>query len=147
MSDTVLNIAKGRLAYYAGLPAANDALKAVPLETSGLESDATIQDYDTVAAILAASTNEQSTIGRKTLSSVTVTVDDTNNRVDIDCADVTWTAATGNAVSRLLVFYVPDTTSESDSTNIPLVLLDCVFTPAGGDVTYSVNSAGFARAS
>lgn len=147
MADTVLNIAKGKVAYYAGLPAANDALKVIPLETSGLESDATIQDYDTVAAILAAATNEQTTMGRKTLASVTVTVDDTNNRVDVDCADITWTAATGNAISRLLVCYVPDTTSESDSTNIPLVLLDCVVTPAGGDITYQVNSAGFFRAS
>lgn len=147
MTATVSNIAKGKVAYLAGLPAANDAIVIIPLETSGLESDSTIQDYDTVAAILAAATNEQTTIGRKTAASVTVTVDDTNNRVDVDCADVTWTSASGNACSRLLFCYEPDTTAASDSNKIPLCLDDFVVTPAGGDVTYQVASTGFFRAS
>jgi hypothetical protein len=86
-------------------------------------------------------------MGRKTAASVTVTVDDTNNRVDIDMADLTWTAATGNAISRLLVAYDPDTTSPVDANMIPLCVLDCVATPAGGDITYTVNAAGFLRAS
>jgi hypothetical protein len=147
MTDTVANIAKGKVAYYAGLPAANDALKAIPLETTGLEADGTLQDYDTVAALLAGASNEQTTMGRKTLAGVTVTVDDTNNRVDVDCTDPVWTAATGNAVSRLLVCYDPDTTASSDANNIPLVILDFVATPAGGDITYQVAAGGFYRAS
>jgi len=147
MTATVFNIAKGKVAYYAGLPAANDAIIAIPLETSGLESDATLQDYDNVSALLAGATNEQSTMGRKTAASVTVTVDDTNNRVDVDCADITWTAATGNAVSRLLFCYDPDTTGGSDTDLIPLVVDDFVATPAGGDITYQVAASGFFRAS
>ena len=35
----------------------------------------------------------------------------------------------------------------TDSNIIPLVKLDAVFTPAGGDVTLQFNSAGFFRAS
>lgn len=147
MADTVFNVAKGRVAYYATLPAANDALIAVPIETSGIESDATLQDYDDLAALLAASNNEQSTMGRKTLSSVTVTVDDTNNRVDVDAADITWTAATGNAISAIVICYDGDTTGGTDSNIVPLVKLDAVATPAGGDITFSFNSAGFYRAS
>ena len=147
MTATVFNIAKGKVAYYAGLPATNDAIIAIPLETSGLESDATLQDYDNVSALLAGATNEQSTMGRKTAASVTVTVDDTNNRVDVDCADITWTAATGNAVSRLLFCYDPDTTGGSDTDLIPLVVDDFVATPAGGDITYQVAASGFFRAS
>lgn len=147
MAATVCNIAKGKVAYYAGLPAANDAIIAIPLETAGIESDATLQDYDTVSALLAGASNEQSTMGRKTAASVTVTVDDTNNRVDVDCADITWTAATGNACSRLLFCYDPDTTGGTDADLIPLVIDDFVVTPAGGDITYQVAAAGFFRAS
>jgi hypothetical protein len=147
MSDLVFNVAKGKAAYYATLPAANDALIAVPIETTGIESDAILRDYDTLAAILAAANNEQSTMGRKTLASVAGTVDDTNDRVDVDAADVTWVAATGNAVSKLVICYDPDTTGGSDSDLIPLVALDMVVTPAGGDITFQFNAAGFYRAS
>lgn len=147
MADTVFNIAKGKIAYYATLPATNDALIAVPIETTGIESDATLQDYDDLGTLLAASNNEQTTMGRKTLSSVTVTVDDTNNRVDVDAADITWTAATGNAISAIVICYDNDTTAGTDSNLIPLVKLDAVATPAGGDITFSFNAAGFYRAS
>ena len=147
MADTVFNIAKGKVAQLATLPAANDALIAVPIETTGIEADGTLQDYDTLSALLAGASNEQTTMGRKTLASVTVTVDDTNNRVDVDCADITWTAATGNAISAIVVCYDPDTTGGTDADLVPLVKLDAVATPAGGDITYQVASGGFFRAS
>jgi hypothetical protein len=139
MGDVVFNIAKGRVAYYAGLPATNDALIMIPIEASGVESDATLIDYDTVSALLAAANNEQSTMGRKTLASVTVTVDDTNNRVNIDAADVTWTAATGNAISDLLIAYDPDTTGGTDADLVPLSLHDFAITPDGSDVTATIS--------
>ncbi len=139
MADFVFNVAKGRVATYASLPAANDALIVIPIEASGVESDATIRDYDTVAAILAAATNEQTTMGRKTVTSVTVTVDDTNDRVAIDIADLTWTGATGNAVSDLLVAYDPDTTGGTDTDLIPLSWHDFSVTPDGSDITATIN--------
>lgn len=148
MGDIVFNIAKGKVAQYAALPLANDALIAVPIETSGIEADGTLQDYDTLAALLAAASNEQtSNMTRKTLASVTVTPDDTNNRQDVDAADITWTAATGNAISAIVIVYEPDTTSPSDSNKVPLVKLDAVATPSGGDITFQFNAAGFFRAS
>ncbi len=145
MADFVFNQGKGRVAYYASLPATNDALIVIPIEASGVESDATLIDYDTVAAILAAANNEQSTMGRKTITSVTVTVDDANNRVDVDIADQVWTGATGNAISDLLVAYDPDTTGGSDSDLIPLTWHDFSITPDGSDVTATI--ANFYRAS
>ena len=145
MADFPFNIAKGRIAYYASLPAANDALIVIPIEASGVESDATLRDYDTVSALLAASNNEQSTMGRKTVTSVTVTVDDSNDRVDIDIADQTWTAATGNAISDLLIAYDPDTTGGTDADLIPLTWHDFAITPDGSDVQATI--AVFARAS
>ena len=145
MADLVFNIAKGKVAYYATLPAANDALIVIPIEASGVEADALIRDYDDVATLLAAATNEQTTMGRKTITSVTVTVDDTNDRVDVDIADITWTAATGNAISDLLIAYDPDTTGGTDSSLIPLTWHDFVATPDGSDLVATVNN--FYRAS
>lgn len=147
MADIVFNIAKGKLKYYAELGAANDALIAVPIETTGIESDATLKDYNDLAAILAAANNEQTTMGRKTLASVTVTVDDTNDWLDIDCADIAWTAATGNAISAIVICYDPDTTAGTDADLVPLSKHDFVATPAGGDITAVVATGGFQRAS
>jgi hypothetical protein len=148
MADIVFNIAKGRVAELAALGAANDALILVPLETSGLVADATMRDYDTLDAILAGASNEQtSNMTRKTLASVTITTDDTNDRVDVDAADVTFTAATGNAISAVVICYDGDTTGGTDANIVPLVKLDAVATPAGGDITIQFNAAGFFRAS
>ena len=146
MADFVFNVAKGKVAYYAGLPAASDALVVIPIEASGVEADSVLRDYDTVAAILAGATNEQTTMGRKTLASVTATVDDANDRVDVDAADVTWTAATGNAVSDLLIAYDPDTTGGTDADLIPLTWHDWSVTPDGSDITATIAAAGFYRA-
>lgn len=147
MGDIIFNIAKGKIKFYAELGAANDALIAVPIETTGIESDATLKDYNDLAAILAAANNEQTTMGRKTLASVTVTVDDTNDWLDIDCADIVWTAATGNAISAIVICYDPDTTAGTDADLVPLSKHDFVATPAGGDITAVVATGGFQRAS
>ncbi len=143
MADFTFNISKGMGAYYASLPAANDALIVIPLEASGLEADATLKDYDNVSALLAGSTNEQTTAGRKTVTSVSVTVDDTNDRVDIDIADQTWTGLTGNAIGALLIAYDVDTTGGNDTNLIPLTKHDWAITPDGSDVTATV--ANFLR--
>lgn len=147
MGDIIFNIAKGKEQYYASLPATNDALIAVPIETSGLEADSVLQDYDNLNVLLAASNNEQTTMGRKTLASVTSVVDDTNNRVDADAADITWTAATGNAVSALIVCYDPDTTTGTDADLVPIAKYDFVATPAGGDIVAQINASGLFRSS
>lgn len=139
MADFVFNVAKGKVAYYASLPSTNDALIAIPVEASGVESDATLKDKDTVTAVFAGATNEQSTMGRETLSNVTVTVDDTNDRVNVDCDDITWSAATGNAIGDILIAYDPDTTTGDDDDLIPLTFHDFAITPDGSDVTATVS--------
>lgn len=148
MANFVFNIAKGKVGYYATLPAANDALILVPIETTGIVSDATMIDYDDLAALLAGASNEQTTMGRKTVTaSVTSTVDDTNDRLDADFPDQTWTAATGNAISAVIVCYDPDTTGGTDADIIPLTKHDFVATPDGSDIVAQVAAAGFYRAS
>ncbi len=146
MANLVFNIAKGRVGHLATLPASNDALIAVPIETTGIVSDATMRDYDDLATLLAGASNEQTTMGRKTLASVTSAVNDTDDRWDVDAADITWTAASGNAVSAVVICYDPDTTGGTDSDLIPLVKLDMVVTPSGGDITLVFGSGGFYQA-
>jgi hypothetical protein len=147
VSNIAFNIAKGAWAYYATLPATNDAIIAVPIETTGVEADGTLQDYDNLSVLLAAANNEQTTMGRKTCTGVTVTTDDSGNKKVFDCDDIVWTTATGNPVSKLVFCYDPDTTTGSDTDLIPLFAMDFVATPAGGNLTYQVNAAGIADAS
>lgn len=139
MASFAFNISKGRHAYYTSLPATNDALIVIPIEATGVEGDATIVDYTTVAAILAASTNEQTTMGRKTITSTTVTVNNANDRVEIDTADITWSLASGSPISDLLVAYDPDTTGGTDADLIPLSWHDFPVTPDGSNITATVN--------
>ncbi|MEU6342217.1 hypothetical protein ABZ883_14895 [Streptomyces sp. NPDC046977] len=145
MANIVFNIALGRLAYYASLPATNDALIMVPIETSGIVLDSVMRDYDDLGTLLAGASNEQTTMGRKTLASVTSAVDDTNDRWNIDAADVTWTAATGNAISAVVICYDPDTTTGTDADLVPLTKHDVSMTPDGSDFTLTI--ADFVRIS
>lgn len=146
MADLVTNIAKGRFLYYAGLPGTNDGLVAVVLEATGLVTDDALQDYTTLSALLAGASNEQTSMVRKTLASVAVSVDNTANTAAFDAADITWTAATGNATGKLVVCYDPDTTGGTDTDLIPLTVHDFAVTPDGSDITVQFSADGLAVA-
>lgn len=156
MAASVFNIAKGRVAEFYNRVDSNDpsnsALKIVVLGTSGLQSDATLIDYDTLAAILAGGNSEvtNTNYARKTLTDSDIsalTVDDTNDRMDVDIPDQTWTSvAAGDTWAKLLVCYDNDTTSGDDSNIIPLTLHDFSVVPSGADITAQINSSGFYRA-
>jgi len=156
MADLVFNIAKGKVAEYAARVNANDptnsALIVVAINTTA--TDATLRDLDTLAAIEAdANTAEVTNTGyaRKVLtdaSSITVTVDDTNDRVDVDIPDQTWTGvAAGTAWTDLVLCYDADTTAGTDANIVPLTLHDFALTPDGSDVTAQIATGGFYRAS
>lgn len=148
MADWIANNALGRIRTFAELPATNDAIVVVPVEAAGLEADATLRDYDDLASALAGTTNEQTTLGRKTITSaLTVTIDDTNNRVDIDAPDQVWTSATGNAVGALIWCYDGDTTGGGDASIVIMSKHDFAFTPDGTDITAVVAAAGLMRSS
>ena len=142
MANIVFNIAAGRVVELYNRVESNDptnsALIVVPIETSGLEADATLADADTLAAVLAGTTNEQTTMGRKTLTDADLAAlpapDDTNNRYEVSLPTVTWTAASGNAISKILVCYDSDTTAGTDSNIVPLTMFDFAQTPSGADI-------------
>jgi hypothetical protein len=153
MANIVLNIAKGRVVELYNRvennDPANSALILVPIETSGLEADSVLIDKDDLAAFLSGTTNEQTTLGRKTLTDADLAAlpapDDPNDRYDISLPTVTWTATAGNAISKMLVCYDSDTTGGTDSNIIPLCLFDCVMTPDGSD--FQLTGGAFFRAS
>lgn len=146
MADFVFNIAKGEVKNYCKLALTNDALVYVLIESSGLEADATLKDYDDLSTLLAGSSNEQTNQSRKSVTSATITVDDTNDRVDIDIADQTYTALGGNAIGAVVMCYDNDTTAGNDTNLVPLTKHDWAITPDGSDVTLVVATAGFFRA-
>ena len=147
MASRVPNIAKGRVVHLATLPLANDAIVAVPLKTAGLPTDEQMCDAASLAAIFALGASENATMGRKTLTGVAVTVDNTANEARVTSNNPVWTAAqmapAGGAVSRLAYCYVPDTTAPSDATAVPLVILDANVTPDSNAYEYQHGAAGW----
>ncbi len=142
MASIVFNIAKGRVVELYNRVKSNDpansALIIVPIETSGLEANSVLIDKDDLAAVLSGATNEQTTMGRKTLTDAHLASlpapDDANDRYSISLPLITWTASTGNPISKLLVCYDSDTTGGTDSNIIPLTMFDFVVTPSGTDI-------------
>lgn len=145
MANIVVNIAKGRVVeIYSRVKSndpANSALILVPIETAGLESDAVLIDKATLSDWLSGTTNEQATMGRKTLTDAELAAlpspDNTNDRYDISLPAVTWAGATGNPVSKILVCYDSDTTAGTDADILPLAQIDFVATPSGTDLAMS----------
>jgi hypothetical protein len=152
MADFVYNIAAGRVAELANRVNDNDptnsAFVVVALVAGGV-SDATLKDLDTLDAILATAANEATNSGysRNTVTSLTVTVTDGSDKVEVDMADQTWTAvAAGDNWTDLIICYDSDTTGGTDANLVPLVQLDFSVTPDGSDITAQINSSGFYRA-
>jgi hypothetical protein len=152
VADGVFNIMKGKVGYYCTLPATNDALIIVLLKASGLEADDVLNNYDDLLALLAATNDEADFTNytpRKSITSTTPTVDDTNNRLDVTMSNLVWTSAggaTNNSLGKLLVCYDPDTTTGTDSTVVPMTYHDFVATTDGTDLTASITAPGFYRA-
>lgn len=153
MADLVFNIAKGRVAELYNRVKTNDpansALVVVPVDVGGT-SDATIRDFDTLAAVLAGGVTERTSGGwnRKTLTDSdlgAMTVDDSNDRMPLDTGDLTWTGVSAGAVTDLIFCYDNDTTGGNDSNLIPLTMHDFAITPDGSDVQATVTD--FFRAS
>lgn len=142
MANIVFNISKGRVAgLYKRVKDADPATCAlilVPIETTGLETDAVLIDVDTLAQLIAGTTNEQTAnMGRKVLVAADIAAfpapDDTNDRMDVSLPTVTWTAATGNAISKIAVCY-RNATADADTAIVPLTLFDFLQTPSGADI-------------
>lgn len=157
MADQVANISKGRFVEFATRVNANDPANSVLvfdlLATTGLETDAVLKDKDTFADLVSGTTNFATGTGwaRKVLDQgggISIVVDDTNDRTDIDVPDQTWTAVANAAddVSRFASGYDSDSTAGTDANIIPVSTHDFVIQPDGSDVTAVIAAAGLLRA-
>ena len=156
MANQMFNRGLGRMTEFSERVEANDpansALIIMVLATAGIESDATLKDKDTFADVFSGTTNEvtNTNYARKTIANgaITITYDDTNDRVDVDIADQTWTGvAAGDGWNDIVIGYDSDTTAGTDANIIPVTQHDFVVTPDGSDITAQIATAGFFRAS
>lgn len=157
MADGVFNIAKGRVNEYVSRVDANDpvnsALVIVLLQVA--QVDATLEDYDDLATLLAAANTEATftNYARVVLTDADVTApapDDTNNWQAADIADQVYTAAggaTNNTLVKLIICYDGDSTGGTDANIIPLTHHDFAVTTDGNDLTAQIAATGFYRAS
>ena len=156
MADFVVNIGKGRVAELYNRVDSNDpansALIIAVIDANG-DTDATMKDRDDLSALLGGTANEvtNTNYARKTLTDADIVAfapDDTNDRVDLDIPDQTWTAvAAGTAWTDIVICYDSDTTGGADSAIVPLTLHDFAVTPDGSDIVAQIAAAGFFRAS
>lgn len=145
MADSVFNISKGSFVEKIR----DSATVVLILLLKANEAEATLIDRTTVALVLAeAGTTEAdfTNYARKTGLTGTITIDNTNDRVDADVPDQTWISAggaTNNTLTKLVVAYEE---SASDTGRIPMTQHDFAVTTDGSDITAQINAAGFGRA-
>lgn len=146
MADGVFNRAKGAVHEMA----VDGATAFLVLLLKANEAESTLVDRDDVAALKGEPGTTEADFtnyARKTGLTATPTIDDTNDRVDIDLADQTWTSAgngTNNTLTKLVVAYE---NAAADATRICCTHHDFTPTTDGSDLTAQFNASGFYRAS
>lgn len=153
MAQAISNVAKGKIRTLGELPLTNDAIIWILLQSAGLEALSVLQDYTTLAALLAGASDEVASTfsggARQTATGVTVTVSQVTDDVLIDCADPQWTVtASAQAIGAVIACYDDDTTGGSDTNLIPFMIdvLSTPFTPTlSVAFPYVVATGGFAR--
>ena len=157
MAAVVANIAKGRVNEFVrrvdGNDPANSALIVVLLKVA--ETNAVLQDYDDMSALLGAAGNTECDLTNYTRKTLTATdlsapnVDDTNDRQESSIPDLVYTSAggaTNNSIVKAVICYDADTTAGTDANIIPLTIHDLTVTTDGTDLTISDPATGFYRA-
>ena len=135
MADFVYNISKGRVAEFYWRVDNNDPTNAVLVITAWVNTatDAACIDVDDHAALEAVTNVAEATnsgYARKVLTDANIVAfapDDTNDRVDLDIPDQTWTAvAAGSNWTDLTISYDSDSTAGTDSNIVPCTQHDFV---------------------
>lgn len=121
MAEVVYNVAKDRVSK-GQLVFGTTVLKAVLIITS--KTGAADPDLATLAAIDAVGTVALHT-DRQTLTTVVATQDNTNDRENIDSANIAFAAAAG--VTALAMVIYDASTDTSDATRIPVAFYDTGF--------------------
>lgn len=121
--------------FYMGLTCASGG--TVP---AAADTEAEMQDLDTITAFLALSGVVEATGGsyaRQNLSSSTVTEDDTNNRANCDFANATFSAVPGSN-NPAWGGFISRGTGVNGDTFIAEFVFNTAVTPNGSDITVTI---------
>lgn len=132
----------------AGATAVKMGLLVGTSTPAAIDTEAEVQDLNTVGEVLALTGVDepasgwytgQGTAGRLNLSRSAAAEDDTNNRVNLDAANLTWTAATiGDTIYG--AFWYDGTTDTNDTTRLlcGVILLATPIPTNGSDLTLTI---------
>ena len=145
MADGKFNIAKGRVV---------QLVKDTPAKFGVLllmttEADAVLEDYDDIAALIAAVGNERADFTNyadKTGVTATEVVDDANDWNDVSMPNQTWTDAGGaanNTLAKAIMFC--DLNAGADADLMPISHHDYTPTTNGNSLLLQVVAPGFYR--
>ena len=138
----VFNIMKGRFAEKVADSASNVLL----LLLSAKEADDALKDHVNLSVLLGAAGNTEvvdASYARKTGITGTLTVDNANNRAEVDVPDQTFTALDGpDPVAGVFAYEE----SAADTGRVPGTMQEFAVTTTGTNVTMEINAAGIFRA-
>jgi len=120
----------GASTYYIGLLAGS----TIPV---GIDTEAEIQDLNTVADLLGVASVDEPAGGwyaRQNLSRTAAAEDDTNNRVNLGCVDPVWAAATAGT-DIYGAYIAKEIGADSADELMSVILLGSVTTTNGGSFT------------
>lgn len=150
MANKFFTYFKGRWVQLASLPLGTDNLEVVLFQATSLAADATMVNYQTLAAITAGGSLEATFTNYSrhilTSSDIIISVNTGTGVVTLDLNDQAWAGAggpTNNNLGALIVLYRPTSTS-TDAQILPLTKHDFVQTVAGGTLTAAIPSIGTA---
>lgn len=132
------------------LPVGGDNIVIVLLQSSGLQADATLNNYSNLGSLLASNSEATFTnYSRIVLSSlnITVSVNTSTGVTTVSIPSQTWNAAggaTNNSLGALLTCYRPSSTS-LDSAILPLTKHEFAVSTTGGNLTATITSIGTAQ--
>ena len=145
-----MDYAKGRWVEKYLLPIGGDNIIVVLLKSASLPADATLNNFQTLAAVFTGGAVEAdfTNYSRKVLSAVdiTVTVNTSTGITTVDLSDQVWTTAggaTNNTLGAMLTCY-RQTSSTPDSGILPLTKHDFAVTTTGVNLSAVVPSIGTA---
>jgi hypothetical protein len=144
--DFIFNAAKGRVRTLSELTG-NRRLVWVLLQSTGLEADSVLEDYDTLAALLAASNTEATFTNyvRTAVASPSGSVDDAADEWVLDAAPLQILAAgqgLDNTLHKALICHDPDHTTGTDADLIPVAAYNINVTTDGSDLTFTPSTTG-----
>jgi hypothetical protein len=142
VTSIINNYALGRFVEKCSLPLGTDNILIVPLQSTGLPTDATLRNCLNLGAVFTAGGVEATFTNygtRRALAAadITITVNTTTFLVNVAFASQVWSAAggaTNNTITKVVVAYRP-TSSTNDAGCLVLATQDYSATTGGGALT------------